>query len=229
MTVDPDNQKEFRIRALNAAGPACWPEDFCYAPDQDFNTLKAAGNEHLRGLHSQGGTMYVMDISDRKIYAYDQSTKARVATREFDLSAPTLESPSGIWSNGETMWVVNERGLDEASEINAYKLTAGNDYGTHDPDKDITISVGSGASGGAQSNLGGAWSNGVTMWVTDYSDDKLYAFKMTPGADFGDSDSGKDITLHTDNSSPQGIWSNGATIWVSDTMARQGVRLRPDQ
>ena len=61
----------------------------------------------------------------------------------------------------------------------------------------------------------GLWSDGVTMWVGDYSDEKLYAYDMTTKA----RDPAKDFdTLDAaGNDSPRGLWSDGVTIWVADT------------
>ena len=61
-------------------------------------------------------------------------------------------------------------------------------------------------------NPRGIWSNGVTLWVADRSDTKLYAYKMSDKT----RDLTKDIALDTDNSSPEGIWSDGVTLWVVD-------------
>ena len=61
----------------------------------------------------------------------------------------------------------------------------------------------------------GIWSDGTTMWVTDSSDDKIFAYDMTtkarvPAKDFN--------TLKAaGNDSPRGIWSDSATMWVADT------------
>ena len=59
----------------------------------------------------------------------------------------------------------------------------------------------------------GIWSNGTTMWVADYADDKLYAYNT---------DGTRDITKDFDtlieagNNEPSGIWSDGMTMWVAD-------------
>ena len=42
---------------------------------KDFNTLRAAGNEDLSGITSNGATMWVADRVDGKLYAYDMTTK----------------------------------------------------------------------------------------------------------------------------------------------------------
>ena len=59
----------------------------------------------------------------------------------------------------------------------------------------------------------GIWSNGDTMWVSDFTDDKIYAYNTD-----GTRDSDKDFnTLSTaGNGNPFGIWSNGDTMWVAD-------------
>ena len=64
----------------------------------------------------------------------------------------------------------------------------------------------------------GAWSNGVTMWIADSNDGKLYAYTLADGA----RDSDKDITLDSNNSSPSGIWSDDTTIWVAELMPTEG-------
>ena len=62
-------------------------------------------------------------------------------------------------------------------------------------------------------NPRGIWSNGTTVWVADFSDDKLYAYKMSDTS----RDSGEDFDLHSSNGYPNAIWSNGTTMWVTDS------------
>ena len=65
---------------------------------------------------------------------------------------------------------------------------------------------------------GGIWSDGETIWVTDSSDDKLYAYRMNPGeSDHGKRDAGKEFELTGPrNNFPVAIWSDGTTVWVAD-------------
>ena len=50
--------------------------------------------------------MWVVDLDDIKIYAYDMATKARDADKEFNtLDAAGNDNPQGLWSDGTTMWV----------------------------------------------------------------------------------------------------------------------------
>ena len=50
------------------------------------------------------------------------------------------------------------------------------------------------------------------MWVADFEDHKLYAYRMSDRS----RDAGKDFTLDADNGSPVGIWSDGTTMWAAD-------------
>ncbi len=65
----------------------------------------------------------------------------------------------------------------------------------------------------------GIWSNGTTMWVVDWDDDKLYAYNMETKA----RDSSKDIALTSANNNPFGIGSDGTTIWVSNVQSLTGL------
>ena len=58
----------------------------------------------------------------------------------------------------------------------------------------------------------GIWSDGTSMWVADFEDAKLYAYRMSDRS----RDSGRDFTLDTAHGSPVGIWSDGTTMWASD-------------
>ena len=56
----------------------------------------------------------------------------------------------------------------------------------------------------------GVWGNSSTVWVSDQGDVKLYAYNKSTTV----RDPSKDITLDSQNNSPNGIWSDGATMWV---------------
>ena len=59
----------------------------------------------------------------------------------------------------------------------------------------------------------GIWSDGTTMWVADFDDNKIYAYN-TDGT--GDSAKDFDTLSAAGNNSPYGIWSDGMTMWVAD-------------
>ncbi len=60
----------------------------------------------------------------------------------------------------------------------------------------------------------GIWSDGTTMWVVDWYDNKIYAYKMSdksrdPSKDFDTLDAAS-------NQVPWGLWSDETTMWVVD-------------
>ena len=60
------------------------------------------------------------------------------------------------------------------------------------------------------------WSNGATMWVSDSTDDKIYAYNLATKV----RDPGKDFNTLADagNTDAIGIWSDDATMWVVDNV-----------
>ena len=131
------------------------------------------------------------------------------------------ENPSGLWSDGTTVWV----GDGDDNKLYAYQL----DGGARDQPKDFDSLD---AAGNDDAN--GLWSDGETMWVSDTGDDKLYAYRMSDRA----RDQGKDFdTLSAaGNNSPHGLWSDGETMWVADSVqdkifaySLSDKRRRPDR
>ena len=171
-------------------------------PAADFSGLRSAGNTGPQGIWSDGTTMWVADITDDKIYAYDLATGARVPGNDFDtLKAIGDTWPRGIWSDGTTMWVV---GFFDG-KIYAYDLATKARVSGKDFDTLITA---------ANFAPLGIWSDGVTMWVADFQDVKIYAYDLAtkarvPGKDF-------DTLIAAGNTRPTGIWSDGTTMWVAD-------------
>ena len=60
----------------------------------------------------------------------------------------------------------------------------------------------------------GMWGDGETLWVTDYLDEKLYAYAMADGGRLPSRDI--DALAAAGNSRPNGIWSDGEALWVAD-------------
>ena len=172
----------------------------------DFDTLAAAGNNDPMDIWSDGTTMWVLDIEDKKIYAYNMATKARDSAKDFNtltsIPAETL-GPYGIWSDGTTMWVASWRANDE--KIYAYSMSTK----ARDSAKDFNTLI---AAGNTYPEI--IWSDGTTMWVTDWADEKIYAYSMSTKA----RDSAKDFNtlIAAGNRSLKGIWSDGTTMWVAD-------------
>ena len=108
--------------------------------------------------------------------------------------------PTGVWSDGTTMWVAD----DGDEKIYAYNLTTKD----RDSSKDFDT-----LSSADNENPTGIWSNGATMWVADYSGNKIYAYNMSTRA--RDDTRDFDTILAAGNVQPNGIWSDGTTMWVA--------------
>ena len=176
---------------------------FTRNPAADFNGLQSAGNTFPLGIWSDGETMWVADVTDAKIYAYDLATKARVPGKDFDtLKAAGNSGPLGIWSDGATMWAADL--IEE--KIYAYDLATK----ARVPGKDFDTLKASG-----NTLPLGIWSDGATMWAADLIEEKIYAYDLAtkarvPGKDF-------DTLKASGNAWPQGIWSDGTTMWAADS------------
>ena len=204
-------------------------ERFGWTPTRDLNTFyqdnpEAAG-QTPRAVWGDGTTLYVAPNNTAKLFAFDPTDGTRRATKDIVTTSDFVIDPNGkhesilfagIWSDGTTMWVVdyhrvhNEHGMDyEPSTVEqahgklfAYSLNGG----ARDKSKEFVLdSI-------HQAGVRGVWSNGTTVWVSDYKLGKLIAYTLGTGARVQDSD----IILHSDNAVPQGIWSDGTTIWVAD-------------
>ena len=127
---------------------------------------------------------------------------ARDPDEDFDtLDDAGNDNPRGIWSDGTTMWVVD----DGDSKIYAYILNTK----ARDSAKDFNTLDAAG-----NDSPTGIWSDDTTMWVADGSDDKLYAYNMATKA--RDSDKDFNTLENAENERPEGIWSDGTTMWVAD-------------
>ncbi len=123
-----------------------------------------------------------------------------IPDRDFDkLRAAGNRNPTGIWSDGTTMWVA-----DRSAKIYAYNMrTRARDRG-----RDFNTLYDAG-----NESPGGIWSDGTTMWVVDVADGRIYAYNMRTRA----RDRDKDFYLASGNGVPEGIWSDGTTMWVMDS------------
>ncbi|WP_419553035.1 cadherin-like beta sandwich domain-containing protein [Candidatus Poriferisodalis sp.] len=131
-------------------------------------TLGDADNLSPKGLWSDGATLWVSDLWDGKIYAYDLATQSRQPSKDLNtLKNAGNSRPAGLWSDGTTMWVSDE----DDDKVYAYELSTGNRLAHLDFDT---------LSGVGNNAPDGLWSDGTTMWVADQGDDKIYAYTM-PG------------------------------------------------
>ena len=144
-----------------------------------------ARNGDPRGIWSNETTMWVVDWTDFKLYAYRMiedpgTTETEYGTRDtskdIDLYSDINDfkynntNPEGMWSNGTTMWV----GDGLTGWLYAYRVTDDpntdeDEFGDYDRYKNITLAA-------SNEHPRGVWSNGITVWVADVEDDKLYTY-----------------------------------------------------
>ena len=110
---------------------------------------------------------------------------------------------TGIWSDGETLWVAdNADGAGDAGY--AYDLATGERL----EEREFEI---------AEANRAprGIWSDRETVWVSDSGRDRLFAYDLASGERLPE----RDIELAGRKVDARGIWSDGSTIWVLDNRA----------
>ena len=123
--------------------------------------------------------MWVADPIGDQLYAYDLTTGEREDTSDFSLGTLSTNlntTPIGLWSDGTTIWVVDNFPHEQhpqllsRDKIYVYNLATK----ARDAGKDINSLKDSG-----NQHPRGLWSDGTTMWVSDDDDNKVYAY--TPG------------------------------------------------
>ena len=140
------------------------------AYDTSFGTGisgNAGNNWGAQGIW--GNDAYFWIVSDtavagtNKIYGFDRSTNSADTTKDFTtLEAAGNDWPSGLWSDGMTMWVLDLQ--DDL--VYAYKMS---DM-SRDSDKDIKLRTGTAETG--------LWSDGSLMYVVDSDDNELHAYAL---------------------------------------------------
>ena len=117
-------------------------------------------------------------------------------TLDFEgLSAAGNGMPRGIWSDGETLWVVDQ--WDR--QLYAYSMATGQRV----PERDRSTQ--------AQGSPQGIWSDGETTWVLDSSGREARAYRQSDWRRRGS----RDIALAAGNDLATGGWGDGATLWVA--------------
>ena len=174
-------------------------EPFGWTVIGDFETLDTADSQSPGGLASDGSTMWVADLDDLQLYAFDIDTKVHVPDLDIDLDA-AHGSPAGLWYDGAAI-----RAYDRSDRmLYAYDAeTRGREQG-----KDLDLS------GGMIAAAYGVWSDGDTVWVAERTG-KLVAYELGTGT--RDEDRDLDALEGVEGIEFHGIWSDGVTMWVVDS------------
>ena len=138
------------------------------------------------------------------------------------ITATPAQPDSTVTIDGTKVTAGSAHAVDLSTGLNTFEVvvtSADNDQATY------TVYVGRGTTGqggwkagddldtlraAGNTEPGGIWSNGTTVWIADVSNAKLYAYSQADGARDGD----KDIAVGGVIMAPTGIWSDGTTIWV---------------
>ncbi len=166
-------------------------------------TALDAANTSPVGLWSDGTTLWVLDSSKTKLFAYTLADSSRDADKDLALRNPQNRTPTGLWSDGTTLWVT--RDSSSGRKLFAYTLADG----TRDADKDMDFRTGA-------NSLRGLWSDGMVAWVVEYregpSGETLFAYTLATKSRA----TAQDIDIIAANSEPHDLWSDGETLWVAD-------------
>ena len=139
------------------------------------------------------------DATNPMVLVYDAQTGGEIENRSFELTTAHAK-PKGVWSDGTTVYVTDDRQGARKDWVRAYRLSNGSRQGGRDIGLD-----------NQQHNVTGIWSDGTTLYVVNRTDRKLYAYILSDGS----RDSSKDVTLDSGNLIITDFWSDGATVWVA--------------
>ena len=120
--------------------------------------------------------------------------------RDIEELDPEHGAPTGMWSDGETLWLLeNGSGADDA--VYAYDLGTGERAGGREFELD-------------ERNRAprGIWSDGETAWISDSGRDRLFAHDLASGERLPE----RDVELVRENRDARGIWGGGGAVWVLD-------------
>ena len=121
-------------------------------------------------------------------------------TRDIDELDSAHGSPSGMWSDGTTLWVLeNGDGADDA--VYAYDIETGERVEDREFELDDTNRA-----------PRGVWSDRTLLWVSDSGRNSLFAHDLEAGERLPE----RDIALAARNRAARGIWSGDETMWVLD-------------
>ncbi len=125
-------------------------------------------------------------------------------TRDIESLDDDNDLPTGLWSNGETLWVI-ENSAGGADALFAYDLESGERRPGHEFALDSRNRFSH-----------GVWSDRETLWVADSGQDRLFAYDLAGGERLVD----RDLELDERNRDPRGIWSDRVIWYVLDSVKR---------
>ena len=172
-----------------------------HQPRYDVDLDTDQGNTNAGGIWYNPATkiLYVANSdATKRVFAYELGSGTPTWNSNYDIPAlADVGMPNGIWSDGETMWIVDATNYNVA----AYELPTLTRTGVRRRlDRDIKLPD-------SMESPHGAHSDGNILWVLDDTeldtDDRLYAFRLSNG----EREPTKDVRLGSANSTPRGVSS----------------------
>ena len=121
-------------------------------------------------------------------------------TRDIDELDGGQDKPSGQWSDGATLWIL-ENGDGAGDAVYAYDLATGERV----EEREFELDEANRAPRGVSSDR-------TTLWISDSGQEKLFAHDLETGERLPE----RDIALADRNRAARGIWTDGETMWVLD-------------
>ena len=182
------------------------------------NPLAGASPIGIGNLGETNPSEFVQTLLERRDLVLDRLIdSAWEPTRDFkplyDATGlpylPGLNEPTGMWSDGDTMWVSQKAGTTlRAFDMETKLWVEELDFDTARPYEGISFTD--------------IWSDEETLWIAarllldrESTRGGLYAYDVSSQQD----DATQSLyTLAGRNHLPWGVWSNGTTIWVSNAV-----------
>ena len=141
--------------------------------------------------------------SEDWVLFYDRNTQAGLTDRNFEITTPTFPAPKGVWSDGETLYllVINEGASRNRNKIYGYSLETGN----RNAQQDIRLD-------NANNNPYGLTGKDGIIYVTDTQDNRIYAYDMETRRRSSQHDISNIDRLDKQMTD---LWLNEETVWVS--------------
>ncbi|WP_291166070.1 Ig-like domain-containing protein [Gimesia sp.] len=177
-----------------------------------IGSWRAVGVEDPQGIATGGDDIWIVDAATHQVLRYvgygHQSAffGVGISSSSFALHQDNV-SPSGITTDGDTIWVVD----DVADRVFVYDV-AGTYLGSWDLDP-------------ANSDAAGitiALNDSTSMWVVDRNDDRVYRYDDATGVRSGSLTAASTFDLIGDNLNPEGIADpdpNQAPVATNDTVS----------
>ena len=176
----------------------------------DFDNLNGASNNDVRGICSDGTTMFVADSADNKVYAYKMSDTTADSTKDVSLDSDN-DSAHALSCDRTHLWVADDTNDHNTSKIFVYLRSDGSHASTLDiPAGTLSPSTTDGSINNHRPS--GMWSTGTTLFIADHVDDKIYAYTLSDRT----RDDDKNLDLDAANTDPEGLWFDGRVLWVVD-------------